>query len=202
MRSERSESSSSAFTRGRANIQYAAMRRIGHWLTSSWIDRVLWGICVLGFLWLRIQIPVRDLQATGLVALRDLVLTLVLWFLVLILCLSLGNLLLRFIKSRKHEGFGKECIRFCPGIWRHGILDPLAHFVSTPRCTHSYSFIDHCNHSCRTGSDGLPQKAVGFAGSDSQILERNSHDRQSNCRYLSLDCRSELHQRAYSGLGL
>jgi hypothetical protein len=103
MRCERSESSSSAFTSGIANIQYAAMRRIGHWLTTSWIERALWGVCTLGFLWLRNQIPVRDLQAIGPAALRDLAFTLILWILVLVLCISLGKRLLRIIHL---EGMG------------------------------------------------------------------------------------------------
>ncbi len=79
------------------------MRRIGHWLRSSWIERVLWGVCALGFLWLRIQVPVRDLQTTGSAALLDMAFMLMLWILVLVLCFSLGMLLLRIVRL---EGMG------------------------------------------------------------------------------------------------
>lgn len=71
------------------------MARLRQFISFSWVNCTIWGLGVLVFIMARARWPVRELEATGPTALRDLAFTLLLWLLILILSTSLGSVLLR-----------------------------------------------------------------------------------------------------------
>jgi 4-amino-4-deoxy-L-arabinose transferase-like glycosyltransferase len=92
------------------------MGRIRLVVASSWAKRLLWGFCVLIFFLLRIQNPERDLQTTGSAALRDLIFTLLLWALFLILCYSIGMLLLQILHFDSMQDLKRGVFAFALGF--------------------------------------------------------------------------------------
>ncbi len=71
---------------------------------------------VLLILWARVHWPVRALESTGPAALRDLAFTLILWSLTLILCFSLGVVLLRLFRFERMENLERDAFTFALGF--------------------------------------------------------------------------------------